>query len=553
MTYDLVINNALVVDGTGRKAFNGAVAVADGRIAAVGEEITGEAKRIIDAGGQVLAPGFIDAHSHYDAQLLWDPSVDPATAHGITTVLIGNCGFTLAPVKPEGQDYLLGLFSATEEVPKSALLRHAPLQWESFAEYLDFVENSKLAVNVLTQVGHSAIRCYVMGEDALKREATEAEVAEMTRLVEEAMEAGAAGVSTSYSPHHVDEFGAHIPSYFAAESEMESLAAAVRRKGKQLVSINPYSKRDGLTEQDRAFLSRLAEISGAIVTWNDLGPGSPNWLSVVEFMEKELEQGRKIYVVARCQPAETRYQLNQISPLYSGQTAWLEFCKLGQAEKLEAMADPAWRTRLAEYWNKFPYLKLASIEKTFSEQNRPLEGRFLMEIAKERSVDPVELMFDIALADELETIFLLREPKKEDESEAIRLLKSPATLVGISDGGAHLQTFAGADFPTYFLKHWVRETGVFSLEEGVAALTSDAAEFIGLTDRGTIEVGKAADLVVFDLATVAPAELETREFPGGGQRLAKRALGIPWVITNGIPIVENGEPTDAVPGRLLRS
>jgi N-acyl-D-aspartate/D-glutamate deacylase len=334
---------------------------------------------------------------------------------------------------------------------------------------------------------------------------------------------------------------------------MESLAAAVRRKGKRLVSINPHSKRDGLTEKDRAFLTRLAEISGAVVTWNDLGPGSPNWLSVLEFMEGEIKRGNQIYVVARCQPAETRFQLNQISPLYSGQAAWLEFCKLDQAGMMAAMADPSWRVRLAEYWTKFPYLKLASIEKGFSAETKALEGRFLLQVAKERNVNPVDLMFDIALADQLQTIFLLSEPAKEDESDAIRLLKSPATLIGISDGGAHLQTFAGADFPTYFLKHWVREKGAFTLEEGVAALSSEAAEFIGLTDRGTLEVGKAADLVVFDPDRVGPAKLETLEFPGGGIRLAKRAHGIPWVIVNGVAIVENGKPTGAVPGVLLRA
>jgi N-acyl-D-aspartate/D-glutamate deacylase len=552
MAYDLIIKNARIVDGTGKKAFAGGVAVKDGRIAEIGD-VDGEAKRVIDAGGQVLAPGFIDAHSHYDAQLLWDPIIDPATAHGVTTVLIGNCGFTLAPVKPKDQDYLLGLFSATEEVPKSALLKHAPLKWETFAEYLSFVEKIPLGVNVLTQVGHSAMRCYVMGEDALKREATNEEIAEMTQIAEAAMDAGAAGVSTSYSPHHVDEFGAHIPSYFAADAETEALAAAVGRKKKPLFSINPYSKREGLSEKDRALLSRIAEISGAVVTWNDLGPGAPNWLSVVEFMEKEIESGRKIYVVARCQPAETRFMLNKISPLYSGSQPWLEYCKLDFDGMMAALADPEWRARLSEYWNNFPYLSLASVEKAASSANAPFEGRYLTDIAKERSQSPVDAMFDIALEDKLETIFLLQEAAKEDESEAQRFLRSPAVLVGISDGGAHLQTFSGADFPTYFLKHWVRETGTFTLEQGVAALTSEPAAFIGLTDRGMIEVGKAADLVIFDPDKVEPASLETREFPGGGVRLAKRARAIPYVIVNGVPIIENGEPSGAVPGELLRA
>jgi N-acyl-D-aspartate/D-glutamate deacylase len=554
MAYDTLVKNALIVDGTGKnKAYGGSVAIQGGRIAAVGK-VSGEAKRVIDAKGQVVAPGFIDAHTHYDAQLLWDPSIDPACKHGVTTILMGNCGFTLAPVKREDQDYILGLFSATEEVPKSALLRHAPLAWESFAEYLSFVEKSALGVNVLTQVGHSAVRHYVMGKSSLERVATGDEIAAMVRLAEEAMDAGAAGVSSSFSPSHIDEFGGHIPSFFSAEAEMEALAAAVRRKGKRLVSINPRSKREGLTEKDQAFLSKLAEVSGAVVSWNDFGSRAPRWQETLAFMEREIERGRKVYVVARCQPAEMRFSLDKLSPLYSGSQPWIEYCRLDHAAKLAALADPGWRARLSEYWNGvLRFLQIAIIEKASSPSTRALTGRRLPEVAQERGIGLIDALFDIAREDNLETFFLLRSEAATDESEAERILKSPATLVGISDGGAHLQTFAGADYPTYFLKHWVREKGTFTLEEGVAALTSEAADFIGLTDRGTLDVGKAADLVIFDPERVEPASLETLDFPGGGVRLAKQARGIPWVIVNGVPIVENGEPTGAVPGRLLRS
>jgi N-acyl-D-amino-acid deacylase len=554
MAYDTLVKNAQIVDGTGKnKAYGGSVAIQNGRIAAVGK-VSGEAKRVIDAMGQVVAPGFIDAHTHYDAQLLWDPSIDPACKHGITTILMGNCGFTLAPVKREDQDYILGLFSATEEVPKSALLQHAPLAWESFAEYLSFVEKSALGVNVLTQVGHSAMRHYVMGKSSLERAATSGEIAAMVRLAEEAMDAGAAGVSSSFSPSHIDEFGGHIPSFYSAEAEMEALAAAVRRKGKRLVSINPRSKREGLTEQDQAFLSRLAEVSGAVVSWNDFGARAPRWEETLTFMEREIERGNKVYVVARCQPAEMRFSLDKMSPLYSGSQPWIEYCRLDHAAKMAALADPGWRARLSEYWNPvLRYLQIAIIEKASSPSTRALTGRRLPDVAQERGVGLIDALFDVAREDNLATFFLLRSEAASDESEAERILKSPATLVGISDGGAHLQTFAGADYPTYFLKHWVREKGTFTLEEGVAALTSEAADFIGLTDRGTLAVGKAADLVIFDPERVEPASLETLDFPGGGVRLAKQARGIPWVIVNGVPIVESGDPTGAVPGRLLRS
>jgi N-acyl-D-amino-acid deacylase len=553
MTYDLIVKNALIVDGTGAKAFKGDVAVEGGRIAALGN-VGGQARQVIDADGKVAAPGFIDAHTHYDGQLLWDPTIDPATAHGVTTILMGNCGFTLAPVRPRDQDYILGVFSATEEVPKAALQQHAPLPWESFGEYMSFVENSKLGVNVVTQVGHSAIRRYVMGEEALTREATLEEIDAMVRLAEEAMDVGAAGVSSSFSPAHVDEDGGHVPSFFASEAESEALASAVRRKGKRLVSINPRSKREGLSDNDRAFLVRLAEASGAIVTWNDFGARAPRWEETLAFMEKENARGNQIVVVARCQPPEVRFTLNQLSPLYSGSKAWIEFCRLDTDAKVAALNDAAWRERLSEYWNKvLRYLDSAIIENVKNPDLALLIGRKLPEVAKERGVSVVDAMFDISRDDRMETFILLRSETPEDESGTERILKSPAALVGISDGGAHLQTFSGADYPTYFLAHWVRKKRAFTLEEGVAALTSRAADFVGLSDRGTLELGKAADITVFDPDTIATEGLETLDFPGGGTRLRKRAQGISHVIVNGVPIIENGQNTGAIPGRLIRA
>ncbi len=552
MAYDLILKDGLIVDGTGKAGYLGSVAVQEGRIAAVGN-VSGEAKRVIEANGQVIAPGFIDAHTHYDAQLFWDSAIDPATSHGITSILIGNCGFTLAPVRPEHRDYLLGVFSASEEVPKSVLLQHSPITWQSFAQYLSCMEQSKFGVNVLTQVGHSAIRYYVMGAESLEREASDDEIDQMVKLAEEAMDVGAAGVSTSFSPHHVDEAGGHIPSFYAGEKETLALAAAVGRKKRRLFSLNPQTKREGVLPEDRALLTKISEASGAVVTWNDLGAGSAGWLDVIEFMEGEIKQGRRIQVVARCQPAETRFLLKQLSPLNSGNRAWLDFTALPEEKKLAAIQEPDRRAALSAFWRSLRYFRLAHVEKVVSPKFKHLEGRRLIDIAAERGVDAVDLMFDIAIEDKLETFFILMEEIGEDESAAERLLKSPAALIGISDGGAHLQTFAGADFPTYFLKHWVREKHTFTLEQGVAALTSVAAEFIGLKDRGTLEPGKAADLVIFDPDKVAPAALESLDFPGGGTRLRKGAHGIPWVVVNGVPIVENGKATGAAPGRLIRA
>ncbi|MDT5350595.1 MAG: N-acyl-D-amino-acid deacylase [Mycobacterium sp.] len=551
MTYDVVVKDVRIVDGTGKPAYVGGIAVTDGRIVAVGD-VGGQAARTIDAGGQVVAPGFIDAHTHYDAQLMWDPSANPSSSHGVTTVLMGNCGYTLAPVRAADQEYLMGVFSAAEEVPKAALQRFAPFGWETFPDYLNALRRSPLGVNVVSQIGHSALRRYVMGEAALDRAATEEEIATMVRVAEEAMDAGAAGISTSQAPHQVGELGEHIPSYFATDAEIEALAAAVRRKGKRLMSVNPRSKREGLSKEDKAMMVRLAEVSGAIVSWNDFGVLTPDWETSLEFMEAEVERGQPIYAVARCQRPETRFTLKKLSAIFAAAEPWLEFSRLDIPEKLAALGDPSWRARMGAFWDSAAFMKLASVEKGATPATAALDGRLLDDIAAERGISAPEVMFDIALEDKLQTFFRISAPVTQDESKLERILKSPATLVGISDAGAHLQTFAGGDYTSYFLQHWVREKGSFTLEEGVAALTSRVADFLGLTDRGTLEPGKVADLVIFDPDTVEPLPLQTLDdIPGGGTRMTKGARSISWVIVGGEPIIENGAPTGATPGQVL--
>jgi N-acyl-D-amino-acid deacylase len=551
MTYDVVVKDARIVDGTGKPAFAGDIAVTDGKIVAVGE-VSGDAVRTINADGQVVAPGFIDAHTHYDAQLMWDPSANPSSSHGVTTVLMGNCGYTLAPVRAADQDYLMGVFSSAEEIPKAALQRFAPFGWETFPDYLNALRSGPLGVNVVSQIGHSALRRYVMGEAALNRTATDDEIAAMVAVAEDAMDAGAAGVSTSQAPHQVGELGEHIPSYFATDAEIDALAAAVRRKGKRLMSVNPRSKREGLSKEDKAMMVRLADVSGAVVSWNDFGVLTPDWETSLEFMEAEVERGKPIYAVARCQRPETRFTLKKLSAIFAASEPWLEFSRLDIPEKLAALGDPTWRARMGAFWDGAAYMKLASVEKGASPATAALDGRLLDDMAAERGVSAPEVMFDIAREDKLQTFFRISAPVTQDESKLERILKSPATLVGISDAGAHLQTFAGGDYTSYFLAHWVREKGSFTLEEGVAALTSRVADFLGLEDRGRLEPGKVADLVIFDPETVEPLPLQTLDdIPGGGTRMTKGARSISWVIVGGEPIVENGAPTGATPGRVL--
>jgi len=366
------------------------------------------------------------------------------------------------------------------------------------------------------------------------------------------MDAGAAGISTSQAPHQVGELGEHIPSYFATDAEIEALAAAVRRKGKRLMSVNPRSKREGLSKEDKAMMVRLAEVSGAVVSWNDFGVLTPDWEASLEFMEAEVERGQPIYAVARCQRPETRFTLKKLSAIFAASEPWLEFSRLDTPEKLAALGDPSWRARMGAFWDGAAFMKLASVEKGATPATAALDGRLLDDIAAERGASAPEVMFDIALEDKLQTFFRISAPVTQDESKLERILKSPATLVGISDAGAHLQTFAGGDYTSYFLAHWVREKGSFTLEEGVAALTARVADFLGLDDRGRLEPGNVADLVIFDPETVEPMPLQTLDdIPGGGTRMTKGARSISWVIVGGEPIIENGTPTGATPGQVL--
>jgi N-acyl-D-aspartate/D-glutamate deacylase len=279
---------------------------------------------------------------------------------------------------------------------------------------------------------------------------------------------------------------------------------------------------------------------------------TPSWEHSLAFMEAELQRGHEIYAIARCQRPETRFTLKKLSAIVAASQPWLDFSKLDVSGKIAALGDPAWRARLAEFWDSSRFTARVSVEKAASPATAPLEDRLLVDIAAERGISPAEVMFDVAVEDKLQTFFRISGPVNVDESGLERILKSPATLVGISDAGAHLQTFVGGDYTSYFLQHWVREKNSFTLEAGVAALTSRVARFLGLSDRGTIEVGRAADLVVFDPDTVGPLALQTLDdIPGGGTRMTKAASGISWVIVNGYPVVENGTSASAVPGRVL--
>ena len=558
MAHDLLIKNARIVDGTGSPSIQGSVAVDGGRIVEVGEA-DGLADRVIDAQGMVVSPGFVDLHTHYDAQVTWDPLCTPSCYHGVTTVLMSNCGYAMAPVRPEDRDYTMGMFSSVEGVSKHTLVTGLPWEWETLEEYFGWLRDRGLGINVAAQVGHSAVRRYVIGPEAHEREATPHEVQEMRRLVREGMNAGAMGFTTSRVAHQKGEFGEPIPSFMASEDELFALAAVLKELDRGIIGINPRTKILDFKQEDRDQLFRLATSTGRMVHWNEFNQRweyPDQWRSLLDFMENAHRHGASIYAVMRCQRMNAHFNLRD-TKRFAGSAVWREFTAQPHDEKLRRLADSDKRSVLAQEVTAalsrgMARVQMMGVAVASLEKNRRLEGLLFVDVARERGVDPIQLFLDIALEEKLQTEFAFYGVMNGDDQAVEAMLKSPATITGISDAGAHLHSECGVDYPTFFLSRWVRERGVFSLEEGVRTLTSVPAELAGFADRGVLKPGAAADLCLFDPDTIAPERLEIwHDLPGGESRHVKRARGIEAVVVNGQVILESGEATGALPGRVL--
>ncbi len=558
MSHDLLIKNARIVDGTGGPSIHGSIGVEDGRITAVGQA-AGSAKRVIDAQGLVAAPGFIDMHTHYDAQITWDPLCTPSCYHGTTTVVMSNCGYAMAPVRPADRDYVMGTFSCVEGVSKHTLVSGLPWEWETLPEYIGWLRRRGLGINAALQVGHSAVRRYLLGEEAHLREATADEVEGMTRLVRQGLEAGAIGFSTSRVAHQKGEFGEPIPSYVAAEGELFTLADVLREMDRGIIGINPRTKALDFVQEDRDQLFRLAQSTGRVVNWNEFNqrPQYPGqWRSLLDFMEGAQRNGARVYAVMRTQPMDFHFNL-QGSQRFIKSDLWRDFMGLPAEQKLAWLGDGIRRAALAQALRDAPddgRLRSERIGVTVAslEKNQGMNGRLLTDIAEEMRGDPAQVFVDLALEEGLETEFGLLGVSNDDDRAVEAMLRSPATITGISDAGAHLHTLCGVDYPTYLLSRWVRQKQAFSLEEAVKTLTSVPAGLAGLQGRGVVRPGASADLCIFDPETVAPAPLEVwHDLPGGESRHVKRAAGMHWVIVNGEVLLQQGEPSGASPGQVL--
>jgi N-acyl-D-amino-acid deacylase len=557
MAYDLLIKNGRIIDGSGRPAFHGDVGVAGGKIVALGR-LDGAARRVIEADGRVVAPGFVDNHCHYDAQVLWDPLCTFSCHHGATTVIIGNCSLALAPVRTHEREKLAGMLSYVEAIPMDVLQAGVPWTWETFPEYMSAI-GQRLGVNVGTLIGHSAVRLYAMGEACSERAATEAELDVMRRVVAEALQAGALGLSITRNMNHFDIAGTRIPAACAPESELFALADVLREAGAGVIQCgggtNPELK-------DR-LLSRIAQACGRPVMYNTLleqarQPG--RWRTHLAHVEETARQG--IRAIPLCNPGSVvnRFTMKNCQ-VFRSMPTWLPILQSSDDDKLAAYRDPQTRAKLraeveapltpdstfSKRWD------LMIVEEPKLAKHRGLRGQSIDAIAKAQGKEPLDAFLDLAVEEQLETLFSLGEINMDTEAVA-QILGSPYAVVGLSDGGAHVQFHSNVSNPTRLLGYWVREKGIMSLELAVRRLTFDSATAFGIYDRGLLQPGMAADLVVFDPDTVRPVpEDVVHDFPSDGWRMRELAEGIHYTVVNGEVLLEKGTHTGSHPGRVLHN
>lgn len=552
MAIETLIRGGLLVDGSGAPGRRADLAIADGRIIAVGD-VDGPAERVVDASDLVVAPGFWDIHTHYDVQLLWDPLATSSGWHGVTTVVTGNCGFSPAPCRPDDQAWMTRTLARLEGVDVDVLDRTRPWPWEGFDGYLATLDG-RLGVNVIAQVGHMAIRRFVMGEAASEREADAREIEAMRRLLAECLAQGGMGFTTSRAGSHWDGDGRPVPSRLATAAEYRTLVAELSALDAGFVQLlAPDFDVDALAE--------IAQLAGLGLNLNAIFQrfGQPDgWRKDLESLAARRAQGTPFFAQGHVHPHDFELTF-RATDVFDRWPTWRETLALEHAEKVERLRDPAVRERMrAEMegerdsivplsWERI--VLVASATGRYAEH----EGQSVALIARRRGGDPLDVAFDLALDEDLATHFRVLDSRNQDEAALLEILRSPHVVPGPSDAGAHLLRATNAGFPTRLLGHWVRERGAIGLEEAVHLLSGRAAEELRVRDRGLLREGQAADVVLFDPETVAPLERAfVDDLPGGGERWIQRATGIEAVFVNGEQTLARGEPTGTRSGRTLR-
>ncbi len=562
--HDLVIRGATVIDGSGGPGRVADVACRDGRISAVGT--AGSGTEEIDGRGQCLAPGFIDPHTHLDANLFWDPDLTPSSGYGVTTVVTGNCGYTLAPVDDTTRDYVIDVMSTVEAIPRDALVQGVPWGWSSIEEYFARLDRLAPLANFATYAGHVAIRAAVMGvEGARERVATQAEVERIAAAVGRAVELGAVGFSTDQVSDNVGPGGTRLPGQVCADDELLAVAAALGHgRGPGIFAMAPRA----LLAADRTARAadlewhlRLAAASGRPVvvgpvfdTWADPGGGR----AIVRATVDRSGPGARVVPQISTRPFELWTRLDAPGVLVRSLPTWARAVRAGGADAVRALAaDPDARVRLREEADRMRPNPVFSgrwehVAIRYSPSDPTLPGRTVDDVARARAQHPIDLLLDLAVADGFETQVATAMANADDEGVAAQL-REPGVMIGASDAGAHVQFNTDSCYAVWTLQHWVREREVLTIEQAIRMLTADQADLFGFADRGRVQPGLAADLVLFDPDRVGTTGVRyVQDQPAGGTRLVTDATGVAVGVVNGVVATRDGVPTGARPGRFLR-
>ncbi len=559
MAFDLVVKNGMIVDGSGLPRYRADIGVKNGRIAEIGRINGAAAKETMDADGRVVSPGFVDGHTHMDAQIFWDPIGTSSCFQGVTTVLMGNCGFTLAPCRAEEADLVMRNLERAEDISRAAMKAGIKWRWETFPEFLDVLESLPKGINYAGYMGHCALRTYVMGKRAFTDQATEDDIKAMAHRTRESIAAGAHGFSTTRSVSHMTSDDKPVASRLATWEEFETLVKAMDA-GMVEVAGEPR----GDAEKARRWyedLGKLAIESGRPITFGLFNrravPG--HWRSTFDVMERTAKEGGRMFAQVHSRALNVLLSFETQLP-FDKWDVWRDMRKLPLGEQKQWLLDADKRRKLVEVATRpyeGPVVRGAEARPpewdmiyALTEMTGP--HKTMAELARQKNTHPVDLMIDMALERDMK-FFMIQPIANEDQAEALELMKHPRSVVTFSDSGAHVSQIMDSSLQTHLLSHWVREKQAFTLEDAVKLITCDTATQFGFHDRGLLREGMAADIVVFDPDTVGPRMPEVVcDLPAGAKRLKQKCDGMYATIVNGQVLLRDNEPTGNLPGRLLR-
>ena len=557
MSYDLLIKNGTVVDGSGVPPVQADIAVAEGKIAEIGK-ISDGAKKVIDASDLTVTPGFIDHHTHYDAQICWDPVISPSSWHGVTSVIMGNCGVGLAPCKPDVREIAAWDLVNVEAIPFDVLSQGVTWDWETFPEYMDAADKRGSGINLGFMAPLTPFRHYVMGEESMERAATPEETTRIAALLREAMQAGAFGFSTTNGPQHIGYQGRPLACRLASFDELAAYAGVLKDLGRGSIELALNDQPGVVTESDYALLDHLGTESNRPVTWLAmLSRDDQPDVCMETLRQTESLIHRGIVPQVTCRPLSV--QVNLRNPfIFANLECWNPAFNKSEEEQVALYRDPdfrqAWR-KTFEQPRVFPgKWDRVDIQEVSNPALKKYEGKTVDEVARERGKDGLGTFLDLAIEDNLNIQYVMAL-FNADENRVAELITHPNTMIGLSDGGAHVDMLCDAGYCTYLLGTWVREKQLMPIERAVQRITSEPARFFGVPNRGVLAEGMAADIAIFDAATIgSPRRPEMRyDLPGGGRRLVVPAQGVMHTIVNGEVLYQDQQHTGDLPGQVLRA